>query len=68
VKHGRLSVYNATHCLRPGCESWSYEPIAHGFIIILWDGVETAYCSTDCLLLDIGARTQPTISIPMEDA
>jgi hypothetical protein len=59
VKH-RAHIYNATHCLNPGCDSWSFQPIEHGFIIILWDGIETAYCGADCLLKDVAGRTAPT--------
>jgi hypothetical protein len=55
----RLHIYNATHCLREGCDTWSYEPIQHGFVIIVWGGVETAYCGADCMLLDVAKRTTP---------
>jgi hypothetical protein len=60
VSRQRIHLFNATHCLRAGCDTWSYEPIEHGFIVIIWGGVETAYCSTDCLLVDVAARTAPT--------
>ena len=60
----RLHVMNACHCLRPGCDTWSYEAIEQGFIIIIWDGIETAYCSSDCMITDIAQRTQPTETIP----
>jgi hypothetical protein len=64
----RLHIYNATHCLREGCDTWSYEPIEHGFVIMIWSGIETAYCSTDCLLLDVAARTAPSEVIGGEGA
>jgi len=54
---------NATHCLSEGCDTWSYWPEEHGFIIIIWDRVTTAYCSTDCLLRDVARRSEPSITI-----
>ena len=59
----RLHWFNAVHCLRPGCDTWTFEPEEHGFIILIWDGIETAYCSTDCVLVDIAQRSEPTETI-----
>lgn len=54
---------NAAACDADGCDTWSREPEAHGFIEVIWGDQRSVYCKPDCLLQDIARRTAPTITI-----
>ena len=58
--------FNGAHCEAPHCESWSIFPQEHGFLVVLWGDSHIVYCSTDCLLKGIAARSSPmeTFDVP----
>ena len=44
---------DATHCDREGCDTWSRNPKAHGFLAVNWRGdwgTKMDFCSWDCIL------------------
>ena len=49
----------ATHCDRPGCDTWSRNPKGHGFLAIYWRGDwggRMDFCSWDCILKYAAAK------------
>jgi hypothetical protein len=55
---------NAALCERDGCGTFSTEPEAHGFLMLVWGDKRYLFCKTDCLLQWLAEHSEPTIEIP----
>lgn len=54
-----MDHFNTAHCDAAGCDTWSRTPREHGFLFVEWDEALLIFCSTDCLLREVAARSTP---------
>ena len=56
---------NAALCERDGCDTFSTEPEAHGFLMLVWGDRRYLFCKPDCLLRWLADHSEPTMEIPV---
>jgi hypothetical protein len=56
--------FNAAHCVATGCDTWTFHPVEHDFLFLIWGDEELVFCSPDHLLITVAERSTPIEEIP----